>query len=243
MPEIKPDLSDTNRCPSVHWNLPVQCALPAGHWVNWHEAWHPQTGNRIRYRRSMGLYRTNELRNGAWHDLEIPPPGGYCNDQRRDVEPTVRCTEPAGHGWNHVAVVDGCRHSWNTPLPKALDAAQLGYDVQLLRSLVVQLTGELTEANTKLEIAERQTRERDERVTNLEATLERYVGRDPTVAEEMAYLNRCLNTVHDVCNAAEKQATRWEQPLPVPEWVAAVRHAASGGVLVEDDFDERAVPA
>ncbi|MFD7554175.1 hypothetical protein ACFV9E_06495 [Streptomyces sp. NPDC059835] len=101
--------------------------------------------------------------------------------------------------------------------------------------------GLIAELKAKLKIAERQARERDERVANLEATLERYVGQEPTVAEEMAYLNRCLNTVHDVCNAAEKQATRWEQPLPVPEWVAAVRHAASGGVLVED-FDERAVP-
>ena len=116
-------------------------------------------------------------------------------------------------------------------------------DIPQLLALVTQLRAELTESNAKLEIAEGQTRERDERVTNLEATLERYVGKEPTVAEEMAYLNRCLNTVHDVCDAAEKQATRWEQPLPVPEWVAAVRHAASGGVLVEDDFDERAVPA
>src|SRR6185503_274322 len=34
------------------------------------------------------------------------------------------------------------------------------------------------------------------RVADLEATLERYVGKEPTVAEEMAYLNRCLNAVH-----------------------------------------------
>lgn len=103
--------------------------------------------------------------------------------------------------------------------------------------------GLIAELHAKLKIAERQARERDERVTNLEATLERYVGQEPTVAEEMAYLNRCLNTVRDVCDTAEKQATRWEQPLPVPEWVAAVRHAAGGGLLVEDDFDEKAVPA
>ncbi|WP_030292292.1 hypothetical protein [Streptomyces katrae] len=66
------------------------------------------------------------------------------------------------------------------------------------------------------------------KVAELEATLERYVGKEPTVREEMAYLNRCLNAVHDVCREAEKQATRWEQPLPVPEWVSTVRSAAAG---------------
>lgn len=60
------------------------------------------------------------------------------------------------------------------------------------------------------------------------AELAKYVGHEPTVAEEMAYLNRCLNAVHGVCDEAEKQATRWEHPLPVPEWVATVREAASG---------------
>ncbi|MFC5802742.1 hypothetical protein [Streptomyces formicae] len=65
-------------------------------------------------------------------------------------------------------------------------------------------------------------------VERLRAELAKYVGKEPTVVEEMAYLNRCLNAVHDVCDAAEKQATRWEQPLPVPEWVATVREAATG---------------
>ncbi|MFD5508953.1 hypothetical protein ACFWIB_14420 [Streptomyces sp. NPDC127051] len=74
-----------------------------------------------------------------------------------------------------------------------------------------------------------------ERVAELEATLERYVGREPTVAEEMAYLNRCLNAVHDLCREAEKQATRWEHPLPVPEWVSAVREAAGPENRLEDE--------
>jgi hypothetical protein len=65
-------------------------------------------------------------------------------------------------------------------------------------------------------------------VDRLRAELAKYVGKEPTIAEEMAYLNRCLNAVHDVCDEAEKQATRWEHPLPVPEWVSTVREAASG---------------
>jgi len=66
------------------------------------------------------------------------------------------------------------------------------------------------------------------RVAELEAELKKYVGVEPTVADELAYVNRCLNAVYAVCDAAEKQATRWENPLPVPEWVALVRNAADG---------------
>ena len=69
------------------------------------------------------------------------------------------------------------------------------------------------------------------RVAELEAELAKYVGNEPTIAEEMAYLSRCLDAVRDVCNAAEKQATRWEQPLAVPEWVEIVRTAAGGGTV------------
>jgi len=62
----------------------------------------------------------------------------------------------------------------------------------------------------------------------LRAELAKYVGKEPTIAEEMAYLSSCLDAVRDVCDDAEKQATRWEHPLPVPEWVAKVRSAADG---------------
>ncbi|MFE0800134.1 hypothetical protein [Streptomyces sp. NPDC058812] len=64
--------------------------------------------------------------------------------------------------------------------------------------------------------------------TQLRAELNKYVGKEPTVAEEMAYLNRCLDAVLDLCDEAERQATRWENPLPVPEWVTKVRQAADG---------------
>jgi hypothetical protein len=75
MPEIKPDLSDKSRCISVHWSLPVQCVLSPTHRENWHEAWDPETGNRLRYRRAFGTYATEELRNDKWTALFIPPPG------------------------------------------------------------------------------------------------------------------------------------------------------------------------
>jgi hypothetical protein len=74
-------------------------------------------------------------------------------------------------------------------------------------------------------------RERNEalaRVAELERERAKYVGVEPTIAEEMAYLSRCFFAVHQVCDEAEQQAKRWEHPLPVPEWVALVRAAASG---------------
>jgi hypothetical protein len=80
MPEISPDLSEWSRCISVHWSLPVQCVLPCTHRENWHEAWHPTTGNRLRYRRAFGIYATEELRNDEWTALFIPPPIEICGE-------------------------------------------------------------------------------------------------------------------------------------------------------------------
>jgi hypothetical protein len=77
-------------------------------------------------------------------------------------------------------------------------------------------------------------------VDRLRRELAKYVGAEPTIAEEMAYLSRCLDSVLGLCNKAEKQAGRWEDPLPVPEWVATVRAAAEG--LVERTSYPPALP-
>ncbi|WP_439947225.1 hypothetical protein [Streptomyces sp. BBFR109] len=66
------------------------------------------------------------------------------------------------------------------------------------------------------------------RIAGLEAERKKYVGTEPTIAEEVAYLSRCVDSVLDLCQKAEQQAGRWEQPFPVPEWVPAVRAAAEG---------------
>ncbi|MFB7162282.1 hypothetical protein [Streptomyces sp. NPDC056242] len=68
--------------------------------------------------------------------------------------------------------------------------------------------------------------------------LAKYVGKEPTIAEEMEHLGRCLNAVYDLCDKAEKQAGRWEHPLPVPAWVEQVR-AAADGVRPDDPSDNR----
>lgn len=76
--------------------------------------------------------------------------------------------------------------------------------------------------------------ERDE----AQAELEKYVGKEPTLVEEMTYLSRCLTAVHDLCIEAKRQATRWENPIPVPEWVAVVEKAAAGE-RTDDKNDNR----
>jgi hypothetical protein len=68
---FRPDLSDKSRCGSVHWSLPVQCVLKRTHRENWHEAWHPESGNRMRYR--YPIRTTQELRHGEWTTLYEPP--------------------------------------------------------------------------------------------------------------------------------------------------------------------------
>lgn len=155
MPEITPDLSDTSRCVSVHWSLPVQCVLPRTHADIWHEAWHPQSGNRIRYRRAMGVFVTEDHHDSAWHDLAIPAPGAVCGEPHSS-KPGVFCQLEHGkdglneNRWNHVAVVDGCRHSWNTPHAKALTVEQLTVDVGTLRAGIEELHAALTQSENDL---------------------------------------------------------------------------------------------
>jgi len=145
MPEITPDTSDRNRCISVHWSLPVQCTLPASHRENNHQTWHPQTGARLRYQRTMGTWRTEALTEDGWERLEIPPPGGYCGDVSPS-NPDARCSQQYGHGWNHSVVHEGCRYSWNTPVPPALTTRQLHGDVRQLRGAVVEQAADLERA-------------------------------------------------------------------------------------------------
>ncbi|WP_030764876.1 hypothetical protein [Streptomyces sp. NRRL F-2664] len=94
-------------------------------------------------------------------------------------------------------------------------------------SLFNLITADLGETREELKIAER-------RVEELADRLAKYEGHEPTVDEEMAYLNRCLNAVIDVCDKAESGANRWQNPLPVPEWVPTVRAAASGNVTDDE---------
>jgi hypothetical protein len=108
MPEINPDMSEQYRCISVHWSLPVQCVLPCTHRENWHEAWHPGTGNRIRYRRSFGTFRTEELNGDDWTDLEIPPPSEITAasdaDRNRICNEIVHARDAAYEGRSGEAV-------------------------------------------------------------------------------------------------------------------------------------------
>ncbi|MGV9427145.1 hypothetical protein ACWDO7_23015 [Streptomyces sp. NPDC003656] len=118
MPEIAPDLTNKFRCVSVHWSLPVQCELPPGH-REVHEATHPVTGRKIRYRRSGGVWRTEEWTGTSWRRLEIVPPGGYCG-QRHPEQPHLACTWQYGHSLSrpHAAEFGGEWVEWDTQIPE-----------------------------------------------------------------------------------------------------------------------------
>jgi hypothetical protein len=70
---IQPDLSDNQRCASVHWALPVQCELPPTHRENWHETRHPESARPLRY--NYPSTSTEEmLEDGCWYPIDIPKP-------------------------------------------------------------------------------------------------------------------------------------------------------------------------
>jgi hypothetical protein len=62
------------------------------------------------------------------------------------------------------------------------------------------------------------------RVAELEAERKKYVGVEPTVAEEMAYLSRCLDAVYDLCDETAAKGIASGGPFTVE----AVRIAADG---------------
>jgi hypothetical protein len=65
------------------------------------------------------------------------------------------------------------------------------------------------------------------RVAELEAERAKYVGKEPTIAEEMAYLSRCVDAVLDLCDKADAQGITSGGMFTVD----AVRKASEG--LVE----------
>jgi hypothetical protein len=97
-----------------------------------------------------------------------------------------------------------------------------------LHEIALTLNAEVAELRKQLEQARGIAVQLEQENAQLTAELDKYVGKEPTVAEEMQYLNRCLDAVYDLCEQAKRTAGQWENPLPVPEWVAAVEQAADG---------------
>ena len=62
------------------------------------------------------------------------------------------------------------------------------------------------------------------RVAELETERKKYVGAEPTIAEEMAYLSSCFHAVHDLCDQATAEGITSGGMFTVD----AVRAAASG---------------
>jgi hypothetical protein len=104
------------------------------------------------------------------------------------------------------------------------DVAQL---LVLARNLLPGLLTEVTEAQDmvsgKLSIDSWLCR----RVERAEA--DALAAREALVTAEAA-----ADRVRAVCDEGERQATRWEQPFPVPSWVTDVRAALAGGTPNEE---------
>jgi hypothetical protein len=89
------------------------------------------------------------------------------------------------------------------------------------------------------------TQQRDEaraRVAELETELKKYVGAEPTIAEEMAYVSRCLFAVYDLCAEAKRTGSLGITPEAVEqaangEWTADTPRPALPWAHVMDDSD------
>lgn len=80
-------------------------------------------------------------------------------------------------------------------------------------------------------------------IAELRTELAKYVGAEPTIAEEMAYLSRCLHAVHDLCDAAKRDGALGITPEAVEqaanaEWEASIPRAALpwAQVMTDDDL-------
>ncbi|MEU3529406.1 hypothetical protein AB0E62_37135 [Streptomyces sp. NPDC038707] len=107
----------------------------------------------------------------------------------------------------------------NARLRLALKSAQRGR--QQLRAQVAALLKERHRTNEWADDAAKALRANRDRIAELEKERARYVGAEPTIAEELAYLSRCLDSVLAWCEKTEARA---------PELVAEVRAAAEGMV-------------
>jgi hypothetical protein len=81
-----------------------------------------------------------------------------------------------------------------------------------------------------------------DRVTELEAELAKYVGHEPTIAEEMAYLSNSLDAVLSLCHETRRTGSLGVTPEAVEqaaagEWTAATPRPALPWAHVMDDGD------
>lgn len=63
------------QCATAHYKMPVKCTLVADHPAEWHQALHPQTCARLRWRTSGGVRHTQEWESDD--DAETPEAGEW----------------------------------------------------------------------------------------------------------------------------------------------------------------------
>ncbi|KFK87789.1 hypothetical protein IX27_17970 [Streptomyces sp. JS01] len=92
-------------------------------------------------------------------------------------------------------------------------------------------TDNVAELRSQLEQARRIAVTLEQENAELEARLEKYVGKEPTVRDEMAYLQRCANAVYELCEFARM---RRHEVVTVDEVVQAI-----SGERPDDPADKR----
>jgi hypothetical protein len=237
---FRPDLSDKSRCGSVHWSLPVQCVLKRTHRENWHEAWHPESGNRMRYR--YPIRTTQELRHGEWTTLYEPPitsrPAAVAaqgalpvpvGDQPQpwNDDRAVQVLSQAGAmcgvcgdepGDRKCPDCESCRRDY---LECLYEEAGWGPTAALLAE-VERLKAALASAREDAAFLERNT------LPELRRTVEHHQAGKKRWRDRAEKAEARLSSVLDICDREQRNAMRWENPIPVPGWVTPVQRAALG---------------
>lgn len=151
---------------------------------------------------------------------------------------------------------DPAHREWTAEEDWAQVQADAVYIATMSPETVKAMAAEIRRLRAELATArERYTaglRKADEHVNAMSEEVKRYADGEETpvlwsvynaMHSRAATAEGCLTSIAALCDAAEKQATRWEHPLPVPEWVDAVRQAmqqpaAVVAHVVADDSDD-----
>src|SRR5438067_3954130 len=76
------------------------------------------------------------------------------------------------------------------------------------------------------------------RVLSIDDAVAVATARELVSRQEIGRLRASIDKALAVCDAGEWQATRWEQPFPVPSWVTDIRAALVGVSETPEACDE-----
>ncbi|WP_405747682.1 hypothetical protein [Streptomyces canus] len=111
-----------------------------------------------------------------------------------------------------------------------------GDDLKGLYRIATDLYAELNAARAELAAVRKELERRTEDVAFLERatlpelrrTIEHHKDGKQRWRDRAEKAEARLSAVLDLCDREQRNAIRWENPVPVPDWVAAVQRAALG---------------